>query len=100
METFVVAPGGSPRPCVVIAMNAPGVRDELRGIARDLASRGFCAALPDLYHRQGRLRFRPPLTGADRRRIELSGPAPVRRMGVGPVARSAGRTDRSLMRDC
>jgi len=43
-----------PRPLVVFLMDAPGIREELRDMARRLASTGYAVALPDLYHRLGR----------------------------------------------
>jgi carboxymethylenebutenolidase len=54
MTTFLVHPDeGGPFPLVVVYMDALGVRDELRGIARRLSEAGYYVAVPDLYHRFG-----------------------------------------------
>jgi carboxymethylenebutenolidase len=42
---------GAPKAAVIILMDAPGMRDELRQIARRLAREGYLALLPDLYYR-------------------------------------------------
>jgi len=58
MPTFLAHPDGSdPRPVVVIYMDAPGIREELRDFARRIANEGYCCLLPDLYYRAGRIRF-------------------------------------------
>ncbi|MBI4272139.1 MAG: dienelactone hydrolase family protein [Candidatus Rokubacteria bacterium] len=55
MNTFVVHPDeGAPWGCVVVLMDAPGVRDSLRDIARRIATVGYLVALPNLYYRLGR----------------------------------------------
>ena len=55
METFICRPErGGPHPAVFFLMDAPGVRDELRDMARRLASVGYCVLLPNLYYRAGR----------------------------------------------
>ncbi len=54
MPTFVAHPDqGGPFPVVVVYMDALGLRDELRGIARRIADAGYFVAVPDLYHRFG-----------------------------------------------
>jgi carboxymethylenebutenolidase len=59
IETFLVHPERiGPYPVVLLFMDAPGVRDELRDMARRLASVGYYVMLPDLYHRPGE---RPPV---------------------------------------
>lgn len=35
-------------------MDAPAIRDELRDMARRLATGGYAVLLPNLYHRAGR----------------------------------------------
>ncbi len=58
METFVAYPDGAgPFPVVVLYMDAPGIREELRGFARRIADQGYYCALPDLYYRRGRFRL-------------------------------------------
>src|SRR5689334_15082903 len=55
METFVVRPErGGPYPPVLFLMDAPGIREELRDMARRLASVGYLVLLPNLYYRAGR----------------------------------------------
>ena len=55
METFICRPErGDPAPAVLLLMDAPGVREELRDMARRLASVGYAVLLPNLYYRAGR----------------------------------------------
>jgi carboxymethylenebutenolidase len=55
METFICHPERhGPHPAVFLLMDAPGVREELRDMARRLASVGYYVALPNLYYRAGR----------------------------------------------
>jgi carboxymethylenebutenolidase len=55
METFFCCPErGGPYPAVLLLMDAPGVREELRDMARRLATTGYCVLLPNLYYRAGR----------------------------------------------
>jgi len=58
METFVAWPDDpGPFPVVVLYMDAPGIREELRGFTRRIADQGYYCALPDLYYRRGRVRL-------------------------------------------
>ncbi|HEY3178055.1 MAG TPA: dienelactone hydrolase family protein [Casimicrobiaceae bacterium] len=52
------APGAFPP--IILYMDAPGIRDELRNMARRIAKHGFFCLLPDLYYRLGTLRFDIP----------------------------------------
>jgi carboxymethylenebutenolidase len=62
METFVYRPDrGGPFPAVFFLMDAPGIREELRDMARRLATVGYLVLLPNLYYRAGR----DTLYGAD-----------------------------------
>jgi carboxymethylenebutenolidase len=55
METFVCHPErGGPHPAVMLLMDAPGVREELRDMARRLGTVGCYVLLPNLYYRAGR----------------------------------------------
>ena len=57
METFIVQPQASgPHPAVVLYMDVWGIREELRDIARRIATVGYYCLLPDLYYRQGTVR--------------------------------------------
>ena len=52
METFICRPErGAPFPAVLLLMDAPGIREELRDMARRLATVGYYALLPNLYYR-------------------------------------------------
>lgn len=55
MESFICRPERhGPHPAVLMLMDAPGIREELRDMARRLASIGFYVVLPNLYYRAGR----------------------------------------------
>jgi carboxymethylenebutenolidase len=55
MPSFVCRPErGGPYPAVLMLMDAPGIREELRDMARRLATTGFHVVLPNLYYRAGR----------------------------------------------
>ncbi|HUC11342.1 MAG TPA: dienelactone hydrolase family protein [Stellaceae bacterium] len=55
METFLCHPErGGPFPAVLFLMDAPGIREELRDMARRLATVGYYVLLPNLYYRAGR----------------------------------------------
>jgi len=54
MSTFVVHPErNGPHPIVLFFMDAPGIREELRDMARRIASVGYYVLLPNLYYRSG-----------------------------------------------
>ena len=55
MDTFVCHPEeGGPFPVVIMYMDAPGIREELRDMARRIGTTGYCVLLPNLYYRIGR----------------------------------------------
>src|SRR5207237_5224342 len=55
METFICHPErGGPYPAVLLLMDAPGIREELRDMARRLGTAGYYVLLPNLYYRAGR----------------------------------------------
>jgi len=55
METFTCYPERhGPHPAVFLLMDAPGIREELRNMARRLATVGYYVLLPNLYYRAGR----------------------------------------------
>nr|WP_144222452.1 dienelactone hydrolase family protein [Mesorhizobium amorphae] len=61
MPTFTVRQdGGGPYPVIILYMDAPGIREELRDMARRIAAQGYYCALPDLYYRLGTVRFDLP----------------------------------------
>lgn len=53
METFICHPDRGQHPAVFLLMDAPGIREELRDMARRLATTGYCVLLPNLYYRSG-----------------------------------------------
>lgn len=59
--TFIVRPDrDGPYPLILFLMDAPGIREELRDMARRLASAGYYVMLPNLYYRAGVLELVPP----------------------------------------
>lgn len=55
LDTFVCHPDeGGPFPAVILYMDAPGIREELRDMARRLGTVGYFVMLPNLYYRTGR----------------------------------------------
>ena len=55
LDAFVCRPDAEgPWPAVIMYMDAPGMRDELRDMASRLASVGYVVLLPNLYYRIGR----------------------------------------------
>jgi carboxymethylenebutenolidase len=58
MSSFAVCPDGPGAfPPVILYMDAPGIREELRDMARKIAKAGYFCLLPDLYYRLGTLRL-------------------------------------------
>jgi len=52
MSTFVCHPErNGPHPVLLFFMDAPGIREELRDMARRLAASGYYVLLPNLYYR-------------------------------------------------
>lgn len=62
--TFIVHPErGGPHPIVLFYMDAPAIREELRDMARRIATVGYYVMLPNLYYRRGVMELAdlPPL---------------------------------------
>ena len=58
MDCFVAHPDGEgPFPAVILYMDVPGVREELRNFVRRIAGEGYFGILPDLYYRAGKVSF-------------------------------------------
>lgn len=58
MPSFAACPEGpEAHPGIIMYMDAPGIREELRNIARRIAKHGYFCLLPDMYYRYGTLRF-------------------------------------------
>ena len=54
MNTFIVHPERhGPHPVILFFMDAPGIREELRDMARRFASAGYYVMLPNLFYRSG-----------------------------------------------
>src|ERR1700712_3674639 len=61
MPSFTVHPDGAgPYPGIFLFMDCPGIREELRNMARRIAKCGYFVILPDMYYRMGLLRFDIP----------------------------------------
>jgi carboxymethylenebutenolidase len=78
VATFIAHPErGGPHPVVLVLMDGSGVRETLRDMVRRLASVGYYAMLPNLYHRFGvsELAALPPLPpeAARQRGLDLVG---------------------------
>jgi len=55
MDLFVCHPDeGGPFPTVIMYMDAPGIREELRDMARRIGTVGYYVILPNMYYRTGR----------------------------------------------
>lgn len=55
MDCFICEPDeNGPYPAVIFYMDAPGMREELRDMARRLGTVGYYVMLPNLYYRVGR----------------------------------------------
>jgi len=58
--TFIVHPErDGPHPVIVFFMDAPAIREELRDMARRLATSGYYVILPNLYYRAGVMEIGP-----------------------------------------
>src|SRR5271168_4333244 len=50
---------GGPHPVILFYMDAPGIREELRDMARRLATSGYYVMLPNMYYRAGAIELGP-----------------------------------------
>ena len=58
--TFISHPErDGPHPVILFYMDAPGIREELRDMARRLATSGYYVMLPNLYYRSGVMELGP-----------------------------------------
>jgi carboxymethylenebutenolidase len=58
--TFITHPErGGPFPVILFYMDAPAIREELREMARRLATSGYYVMLPNLYYRSGVMELGP-----------------------------------------
>jgi carboxymethylenebutenolidase len=60
VTTFISHPErGGPHPVIMFYMDAPGIREELRDMARRLATSGYYVMLPNMYYRSGVMELGP-----------------------------------------
>ena len=60
ITTFIVHPErNGPHPVLLFYMDAPGIREELRDMARRFATVGYYVVLPNLYYRAGVMELGP-----------------------------------------
>ena len=58
MDCFIAHPDGDgPYAAVILYMDVPGIREELRNFARRIAGEGYLCVLPNLYYRHGKISF-------------------------------------------
>jgi carboxymethylenebutenolidase len=58
--TFITHPErGGPFPVIIFYMDAPAIREELRDMARRLATSGYYVMLPNMYYRSGVMELGP-----------------------------------------
>src|SRR5580765_1306988 len=58
--TFIIHPErDGPHPVILFYMDAPAIREELRDMARRLATSGYYVMLPNLYYRSGVMELGP-----------------------------------------
>ena len=58
--TFISHPErGDPFPVIIFYMDAPGIREELRDMARRLATSGYYVMLPNMYYRAAAMELGP-----------------------------------------
>ena len=66
MTTFITHPErGGPFPVILFYMDAPGIREELRDMARRLATSGYYVVLPNMYYRANVMELGPIPQGDD-----------------------------------
>jgi carboxymethylenebutenolidase len=78
ITTFISHPErGGPHPVILFYMDAPGIREELRDMARRLATSGYYVVLPNMYYRAGVMELGPlspdPESPQRKRMFELMG---------------------------
>ena len=72
--TFIVHPErGGPFPVIIFFMDAPAIREELRDMARRLATSGYYVMLPNLYYRAGVMELAPMNTWTEADREKMMG---------------------------
>lgn len=103
--TFIVHPErDGPHPVILFLMDAPAIREELRDMARRLATSGYYVMLPNLYYRAGVMELGPMtmdpadpvrarmfelMQGLDRDKVMSDGAAMLAFADADPAANSA-----------
>src|SRR5277367_4780120 len=68
--TFITHPErDGPFPVILFYMDAPGIREELRDMARRLGTSGYYVMLPNLYYRSGEMELGDLTDGDVRKRM-------------------------------
>ena len=57
MDCYISRPVETALPAIIFYMDVPGIREELRQMCRHIAEQGYVVILPDLYYREGKVRF-------------------------------------------
>src|SRR6202162_4884904 len=96
--TFISHPErDGPHPVILFYMDAPGIREELRDMARRLATSGYYVMLPNMYYRSGVMELGPIPPDPEAHRIhELDQHSP----GHGGYARVARLCRHAAGREC
>ena len=69
--TFITHPErGGPFPVILFYMDAPAIREELRDMARRLATSGYYVMLPNMYYRSGVMETRADPAGSGSARAQ------------------------------
>jgi carboxymethylenebutenolidase len=72
MTTFTCHPErDGPFPVILLYMDAPGIREELRDMARRLGTSGYYVMLPNLYYRSGLMELSELALAEDERRKRM-----------------------------
>ena len=86
--TFITHPErGGPFPVILFYMDAPAIREELRDMARRLATSGYYVMLPNMYYRSGVMELGPITARSERARAQ----ADVRADGLAQHSAGHGR---------
>ena len=89
MQTYICHPERGSSPVVLLFMDAYGIREELREMARRIATSGYYVMVPNLYYRMGVHELGPiPEPGDDRRINRLT--ACVQSLSISVVLNDVG----------
>lgn len=102
MDTYIAHPEtGGPFPLVVLFMDVWGLREELFAIARNVAAKGYYCAVPNLFYREGKIRYEE--RNADGKMVSFTALAPQKQTEMsarsGKVDRARSRIDIAALLD-